>query len=896
MPNKVAPGGANSNKPSKRVETKPAGDHTLPTVQWETACFIMPEPSESVVKKRSGAVAADAENGDSVLVENSDCKTEVGLVRLGPDKGRVSLQYQTVKMSATPGKHYRSVPPTEVVFEDGEYYKRIHLDILYAPTFDGTLEFALQIIPGSVTGAVMGKYLRTATVKIVDSSTFPTEKYANELRDGNIQTTREIPILDLVYQYIMMNLESPIVRKGTIKALLVALYHNCYSILTLVISYNLVKILNAPPCHETLYFLIMANGDGTFNQTQVGEGYKLDVDDDEAYIMSRDRRIAADSETYQEWKDAEIECMQEHSKINALWWLGIAWMVPFGLKHYLDYRKCFWKIGGASRKRLQVLLMRKFFNYTEESRAKVQVETLVMGMTRDVGDIVTNAYVASIGLFGSVTEIAMLVLWMLSFNTGKTASYPILLVVLIFPVLTVMYIRKRQHQTNEKRREVFKKENTLINHVIHSVFNYEIIHDYDTKEQEVGNFTKYIDAFNKVNAAYNGISVNSKYFAPWIGTLIVGVYMIHAGHQVVHQKLPLADFLSTISVFRKMSAEFVSCYQSITKITSASQSIASVSCFMNLPIDSHKRLANHRDRLAYGHRLMVHQQKALHEMNLEYHEVMPEGTILVDELPIKIVHLSITHEHASKTQAAVKVQAVLRGNKRRNELGVRSPKKTPLKEHGSFPGLAANVPDSTEALVVVPEARLAPSALNEAGLLSPLRIPTKGTSLPPLKGPSSASSEQRLSPQSELGRNHSILQQRLSTITFSSDDNMNSNPTPGANADGTALDDDETASGAIGFNCSVSMGDAAGRLGLRAVDTVGSATRLNVVGAGGVAVVDQSARLLGTGVKGTAGVVDAGSGLLKGIHQKTGAHHVTGGEIGAHTTCDPRPTPHAATT
>jgi hypothetical protein len=63
----------------------------------------------------------------------------------------------------------------------------------------------------------------------------------------------------------------------------------------------------------------------------------------------------------------------------------------------------------------------------------------------------------------------MLVLWMLSFNTGKTASYPILLVVLIFPVLTVMYIRKRQHQTNEKRREVFKKENTLINHVIHSV-------------------------------------------------------------------------------------------------------------------------------------------------------------------------------------------------------------------------------------------------------------------------------------------------------------------------------------------------------------------------------------------------------------------------------------------
>lgn len=63
----------------------------------------------------------------------------------------------------------------------------------------------------------------------------------------------------------------------------------------------------------------------------------------------------------------------------------------------------------------------------------------------------------------------MLVLWMLSFSGGKTASYPILLVVLVFPILTVMYIRKRQHRTNAKRREVFKNENSLINHVIHSV-------------------------------------------------------------------------------------------------------------------------------------------------------------------------------------------------------------------------------------------------------------------------------------------------------------------------------------------------------------------------------------------------------------------------------------------
>ena len=107
-----------------------------------------------------------------MLVKNSDHSTKVGLVRLGPVKGRVSLQYQTVAVNATPGKHYspvrnshllcscsnltkcvihlhvpppRQIPPTEVVFEDGEYYKCIPLTILYASSFDGTLEFTLQV-------------------------------------------------------------------------------------------------------------------------------------------------------------------------------------------------------------------------------------------------------------------------------------------------------------------------------------------------------------------------------------------------------------------------------------------------------------------------------------------------------------------------------------------------------------------------------------------------------------------------------------------------------------------------------------------------------------------------------------------------------------------------------
>ena len=65
MPKKVTPGGdhdggqegvsggENVNQPKRRA----AGDRSMPTVQFETACFFMPEPNEPDidVKKKMGS-------------------------------------------------------------------------------------------------------------------------------------------------------------------------------------------------------------------------------------------------------------------------------------------------------------------------------------------------------------------------------------------------------------------------------------------------------------------------------------------------------------------------------------------------------------------------------------------------------------------------------------------------------------------------------------------------------------------------------------------------------------------------------------------------------------------------------------------------------------------------
>merc|ERR1719161_2666359 len=61
-------------------------------------------------------------------------------------------------------------------------------------------------------------------------------------------------------------------------------------------------------------------------------------------------------------------------------------VLPLFVLHYLDYRKCFWKVGGTTRKKLQANLLRKFLNYDEASRAGIQSSDLIMAMTRDAPD------------------------------------------------------------------------------------------------------------------------------------------------------------------------------------------------------------------------------------------------------------------------------------------------------------------------------------------------------------------------------------------------------------------------------------------------------------------------------------------------------------------------------
>ena len=89
--------------------TSPKARRKAPQVSESPNLFHFHYLSDLIVSYLYHKPAEDAESGTSATAPSFDEGTEVGLVRLGPTKGRVVLQYKTVVMSAVPGKHYTPV-------------------------------------------------------------------------------------------------------------------------------------------------------------------------------------------------------------------------------------------------------------------------------------------------------------------------------------------------------------------------------------------------------------------------------------------------------------------------------------------------------------------------------------------------------------------------------------------------------------------------------------------------------------------------------------------------------------------------------------------------------------------------------------------------------------------
>jgi ABC-type multidrug transport system fused ATPase/permease subunit len=482
----------------------------------------------------------------------------LGITRLGPCEGSSRVQWSTFDMSAKAGTDYEAVEPTWVEFKDGETHVEVHVKVLHCTALDGTPELGLSLDPTSVQGgAQVGKYLHTSTLKIMDTNYFPQDALQDWVEGGNPEHIAKIAPFTLIWSFIKLCWANDTARSGALKIATAHQYFSC------------VQILNI--------FIML-------------------------YVVSTLTNIADETKT---------------ERVESIVLYGVLWIVPLIGCHVLTYRRQFWNVGGSLKKMLRMLLLKKvcsrlpfttvyqsclllllllpiqFLNYTDDSRNKVAIEALVMALIRDVTAAVSDGFVTAIDLiFGTLFKIVYMVTAMIYLHAISDSGMDPKSIVAVFllPIFIGVFICARQKEVFLLRENQFAVENAGIGHVIKCVLNFSLISDYDRRTFMLDKFGKKIDASNAAATQSDAHDANSKYFAPWMTTLLVGSYLMWGGIEVIADEQDLPTFLSTIALFQALGGLFEEAHGKSLAITASYRPIAQLTMFMNLPIDVPNRL------------------------------------------------------------------------------------------------------------------------------------------------------------------------------------------------------------------------------------------------------------------------------------------------------------------
>lgn len=492
------------------------------------------------------------------------------------------MRFETADASAKAGVKYTKVSG-KLTFEAGQSLQQISVTMMSDDNWDATTEF--QIFLKEPQGTDLGKYLDNCRVKIIDDDAFPTNRFRDLLQS---QQCDQVPHWPLLIEYIKFNYSDHTVRAGTWKVLMVDQLHNLFFIHNIYLSWYMVdKVLSK-------------KGQENPQDTYTGEP-------------------------------------------ESTLFLIMVWMIlPLFLLHWLDYKKCFWKVGGTSRKKLQANLLRKFLNYDEDSRSGIQSSDLIMAMTRDAPDLFSHGYASVFKLVKSIGKLVMVIIYQL---TGNPAG---ILPMLVFPILMAAYLMVRSGKTARAGDAEQDAQNDLVTCVEQSVSRYRLIADYNRRPKFIASLEAAIGKLNKAMVQNAAVTVNNKYFAPWMKTVILGLWVYVGGSWVLSGDMALADYLATAKIFKAVGDSFLEMYQTMLVMQSVIPGLLMVVTLMNLPVDVEPRMRMNRERRRLGEEARQHEREMA--LNAASESNTNKGVIAADKVPLRMDDVTFAYHHKAGSQ------------------------------------------------------------------------------------------------------------------------------------------------------------------------------------------------------------------------------------------------------
>lgn len=485
------------------------------------------------------------------FVTEGDEKVVLNLLRIGNLDGTCSVKYVTKAVSAVAGVHFEDVQGI-LRFEPGETEAFIPVRIYDNDHWNNTVEFQVLLLPESCEDCILGQFLSTTRVKVIDDDTFPSNRCRDAVMEGD---PGSLGLFTLYIDYVKICWQDPVIWYGSITMFLVDLLHIVYDGLQLLTN---------------------------------------------VYIVDK---ILKNDDLMESPEQATLQLC-----ICAMLKLG-----PTILLHLLEYRKPTWKVPGRCRAFLQNALFRKFLDYDDCSRAKHQPGSTIMAETRDVQTVVADGYLSTLSLAKAVCSVIGMVIFKLIGNRlfGVALSPTLVIALIAFPAIIIPYVILRRNTLAQYIHVQAEAQDVLANTVSSSVDGFRLMYDYHQRAVKANEFNQSILAYNKATIDLVQVTANNQYFVHWIGAVVTAAYTVLRGAMVVSGDCPLGIYLMDIQIFLAMNVAFGNVFKVLMAITAVKPALERITHLLNLPtsLSSEKTFSLTRLRRTQGSALALGERK-----------------------------------------------------------------------------------------------------------------------------------------------------------------------------------------------------------------------------------------------------------------------------------------------
>lgn len=467
-----------------------------------------------------------------------DSDVFVDVTRIGNLSQPSKVHYRTRDCTAIAGKTYVATSGT-LFFERGETEKTIDLTIIDNDWFDTTPEFYIELLQEGSENCVLGRYLWQASVKIADNDSFPTNLYADEIKDRNLTT---VPQFGLLFEYFKMNWQDRDVRIGSTKTLILGQLHNLYVTVGLFLRVYLID-----------------------------------------HVLKIDTPIS--------------ELIWVHDRKASLLLLAALLLVPFAGLHFLEYLKPSWKVAGMSLMILQKGLVRRFLHLEDTARQQLRATELILAVLRDSQELVGQGYLSLMSAMGSLGQLAMILLYQCCAPIlfKKPFTYTSLFPFATYPILLGLFLIIRTPLTTKVLKSQDDSTNKLIDTVHQTVSNYKIVIDYNRRSTFIEAYEAGIKRYNLVTKQVNEVLVNNEYYAKWICLLLMCLYQVTGGMKVIAGH-SLGLFLNELAIIQQAGEAWGNIYNVAVSMQMTIPALHNIVKLMNLNVDVQARMELNRFR------------------------------------------------------------------------------------------------------------------------------------------------------------------------------------------------------------------------------------------------------------------------------------------------------------